>query len=98
MWPFTLGTDADGLLSQDNFVDLLSLSGDISMIVFVTMSKIGTGPVPFSKKEQTWLEKVKSLEVTPRVGLASSSTLQDLIPTLLDDVGYILKMCIHCGS
>lgn len=66
MWQFTLGTDADGLLSQDNFVDLLSLSGNISMIVFVTVSKIGTDPVPFSKKkEQTWLEKAKSLEVTP---------------------------------
>lgn len=65
MWQFTLGADADGLLSQDNLVDLLSLSGNISMIVFVTVSEIGAGPVPFSKKEQTWLEKAKSLEVTP---------------------------------
>lgn len=73
IWQFTLGTDADGLLSQDNFVDFLSLSGDISRRVFVTVSKVGIGPVSFSNKNRLGWSKWK----TPRsnyMSLHGSST------------------------
>lgn len=47
---FTLRTDAGGLLSQDYFVDILSLPGDI--FIFVTVSKLGIGPVPLPQKRR----------------------------------------------
>lgn len=50
IWQFTLRTDAGGLLSQDYFVDILSLPGDI--FISVTVSKLGIGPVPLPQKSR----------------------------------------------
>lgn len=40
------------ILSQDCFVDILSLPGGIFMIIFVTVSKLGIGPVAFPQKSR----------------------------------------------
>lgn len=52
IWQLSLGTDAVGPPSQDDCGQTATWTRDVSVLVFVTISLIGVGPVPLTTKSK----------------------------------------------